>query len=470
MQQSKSAPIQIQWRMQYPPIQPKTWHRWTMTELTSGIADLTKARGSEVLEFFLSRAFHLNLDRHTGWDLTELGSYADSGALGATIFRRGVAYRVGGSQDSLLKSGNYWIEFCQNVSLEKRDECFYVIDSGIPAELLPAWTREADAGVRFTPFESVKNMETVRKFTAEWLRLGRKKHWIIVGGGICSDTAAFAADLAGCSFELYPSTLLAMVDACVGGKTGVNFPPYGKNQLGTFAFPTEVTVCLQFLDTLTDEEFRCGVAEAIKHAILARDAAKLSKLAKSSASANRAAISEMLVELISVKSTVVEIDPDERGQRATLNLGHTLAHALEALAANNGSGEADQIRHGYAVALGLAFVTKVSMSGFGLHKETGVQILSALKSSGCILSSVKLRKGLALKGDDDLIKAWPRISALTTQDKKSQGGLSEWVVLTRNGEILRGKLGSWTNQVSSELLADAWKWLITWIDGTDHQL
>jgi 3-dehydroquinate synthase len=184
---------------------------------------------------------------------------------------------------------------------------------------------------------------------------------------------------------------------------------------------------------------------------------------------NREQIADMLASFINVKASVVEIDPDEKGQRATLNLGHTLGHALESMAINNGSGEADQIRHGYAVALGLAFITKVSSEAFGLNVEIATKILSALKSSGAIQGSRKLHKGLALKNDEVLVDLWPKLSALTTQDKKAKGGASSWVLLTGNGEILRGKDGSWTNQVSLDVLAKAWTWLITWIDDTAHQ-
>lgn len=189
-----------------------------------------------------------------------------------------------------------------------------------------------------------------------------------IGGGITLDLAGFAAGEAGCPWVAIPTTLLAMVDAAHGGKTGVNFSPWGKNQLGLFHSPLAVHLCSQFLTTLPVAEVVSGFAECLKHALLAADDESfrewldLLQRIQATASWDDMGRWAYLIEKSCIyKAGIIAQDPFEQtGARELLNLGHTTAHALEALAAEvrQETGLTNpqfDLRHGNAVAVGLWF-------------------------------------------------------------------------------------------------------------------
>ena len=181
-----------------------------------------------------------------------------------------------------------------------------------------------------------------------------------LGGGVVGDTAGFVAAtyMRGVRFVQCPTTLLAMVDASVGGKTGVDLPE-GKNLVGAFKQPTAVLADLDTLHTLPPEEFSAGLAEVIKHGLLAdpRLFARLEMESWDGRTALPAALQALITDAIQVKRDVVQADPFEGGRRALLNLGHTFAHAIEQV-----SGYA--VRHGPAVGLGLVAAAQLS-AGLG---------------------------------------------------------------------------------------------------------
>lgn len=178
------------------------------------------------------------------------------------------------------------------------------------------------------------------------------------GGGAVTDLAAFAASiyLRGIDVVLIPTSLLAMVDAAVGGKTGIDFAGL-KNLVGTFQPGREVRVYSGFVQSLPDREFRSGLAEVIKAACLAEP--ELFRLLESRRTdvlaRDRSTIDELVRRAVAVKVDVVRRDYREQGVRATLNLGHTFAHALEACM---GLG---RITHGEAVAWGMARAARTSV-------------------------------------------------------------------------------------------------------------
>ncbi len=178
---------------------------------------------------------------------------------------------------------------------------------------------------------------------------------LALGGGVTGDLVGFAAatTLRGLPFVQVPTTLLAMVDSSVGGKTGVN-APQGKNLVGAFHPPRLVVASMDVLETLPDAELRCGLGEVVKHAVLAGEGAlaRLEALAPSLRAREPGALAEVVGESVRLKAEVVASDPDERGRRAILNLGHTLGHALERAC---GLGT---VRHGEAVAIGLAAMAR----------------------------------------------------------------------------------------------------------------
>lgn len=180
-------------------------------------------------------------------------------------------------------------------------------------------------------------------------RLTRTDCVIALGGGVCGDMAGFAAGcyLRGISFIQLPTTLLAAVDSSVGGKTAVDLPQ-GKNLAGLFHQPAAVLCDTNCLKTLPEAELACGAAEAVKTGILAGEGL-FSLLEKGFPSD----WTEIIVQCVTCKGRVVESDPEERGFRRTLNLGHTMGHAIERC--SNFS-----ISHGQAVSVGLACAARAA--------------------------------------------------------------------------------------------------------------
>jgi 3-dehydroquinate synthase len=172
---------------------------------------------------------------------------------------------------------------------------------------------------------------------------------LALGGGVTGDVAGFAAAtfMRGVRFAQVPTTLLAMTDASVGGKTGVDLPQ-GKNLVGAFKQPEIVFIDLAVLETLPAEEVRAGMAEVIKHGVI--DAPDLF----ADLEADQAPITaRQLARSIRVKIDVIEQDPFERGRRAVLNLGHTTAHGLERLSDY-------AMRHGDAVSIGMVAAARIA--------------------------------------------------------------------------------------------------------------
>jgi len=199
--------------------------------------------------------------------------------------------------------------------------------------------------------EQAKTMKVVQRLWGE-LKIGRDGTIVGIGGGSTTDVAGFVAatHLRGVSWLAIPTTLVGMVDAAIGGKTGIN-TDNGKNLAGVFHFPKQVLLDPSLLATLPDEERRAGMAEVVKTGLLAGE--ELWSLPDE----------EMIRACAAFKAAVVLSDPYEReGRRAILNLGHTFAHALEA-----GSGYA--LRHGDAVALGLLAALRVSGRATGVVEE-----------------------------------------------------------------------------------------------------
>ncbi len=229
------------------------------------------------------------------------------------------------------------------------------------------------------PFgESSKNTQTIDYLYNEFLRMGVDRSTFIVGfgGGIVCDIVGYAAStfMRGLPFGFISSTLLSQVDASIGGKNGVNFNGF-KNMIGTFNQPKFVICDQKLLNTLTDDEFRNGFSEIIKHSlisdsemfqfienhipkILGRDTEILQKI---------------ITHSIKAKMKFVEQDEKENGIRRTLNFGHTLAHAIE---------KTSTLSHGQAVSIGLIFATKWSVEKFGFPRNELLRIQSVLSKLG----------------------------------------------------------------------------------------
>lgn len=226
--------------------------------------------------------------------------------------------------------------------------------SNAHAPRLEAALREAG----FTPHlcllpdgEQFKTLAAVAALYDQFLdaHLDRRAAVLALGGGVVGDMAGFAAAtyLRGVAFVQIPTSLLSMVDASVGGKTGVDLPQ-GKNLIGAFKQPDAVLVDTGVLETLPAAEFRSGMAEVVKHGLI--DAPDLFAQLEESGPTTMA---HLVADAVRVKVRVVEEDPFERGRRAVLNLGHTFGHALEQVSHYT-------IRHGEAVAIGMVAATQMS--------------------------------------------------------------------------------------------------------------
>jgi 3-dehydroquinate synthase len=248
-----------------------------------------------------------------------------------------------------------------------------------------------------------------------------------------------------------------MVDACVGGKTGVNFPPYGKNQLGAFAFPHKVTIDPAWLTTLESRDILAGGAECLKHAILAGKPDLMTGLTTALQQQNLTTLAAYLPTMVQIKADIVAKDPTEQGIRATLNLGHTLAHALEAVSHGSGNPPDQTIHHGEAVALGLYFATILSERAGYLAKDKSSFITQHLLQSGTIIGKAQLARYLGSQtlSQDDI---WPRIAAHFAHDKKHKSNqtASQWILLQDFGTVQRDEDGSYTVGVDAEILKLSW--------------
>jgi 3-dehydroquinate synthase len=207
--------------------------------------------------------------------------------------------------------------------------------------------------------EAEKSFDNVGKVLASLAGLGATRDACIIalGGGVVGDLAGFAAAcwMRGIDFIQMPTTLLAMVDSSVGGKTGVNLPE-GKNLVGAFHQPRAVVADINALATLPDREYRAGLAEIVKGAAIGDPGffAWLEEHADAITTREPAVVAEAIARKCAYKAGVVARDETEQGERALLNLGHTFGHALET------AGHYTALLHGEAVAAGMVLAARLS--------------------------------------------------------------------------------------------------------------
>ena len=227
--------------------------------------------------------------------------------------------------------------------------------------------------------ESVKTLQTVETIYRRFIELSvdRSTFVLAVGGGIVTDVAGFAAStyMRGLKFGFVSTTLLGQVDASVGGKNGVNVDGY-KNMAGTFTQPQFVICDPGLLRTLPDREFRAGLAEVVKAAIIA-DADLFGRIENTTFEALRTdtdLLTDAVSAAIRVKADIVERDEHESGDRRKLNLGHTLAHAIEKCS--------NRMNHGEAVAVGTALIAGAAVKLGVLSEADRDRIVHVLMQLG----------------------------------------------------------------------------------------
>lgn len=297
----------------------------------------------------------------------------------------------------------------------------------------------------FPAGEEYKNLDTVKKLY-EFLilkRYDRSDVLVALGGGVVGDLCGYTAAtyLRGIRFIQIPTTLLSQVDSSIGGKTGVDFDAY-KNMVGAFHMPILVYTNTATLLTLTQEQFCCGTGEIIKHGLIkSQEYYQWIREQKDHILARDLAVCEtMILESDKIKRAVVEQDPTEKGDRALLNFGHTLGHAIEKLMQF-------QLMHGQCVALGCAGAAYLSAKRGEITMEETIQLGELLEQFG--LPSVLGDWGL---NPQDIIAA-------TKNDKKMESGKIKFVLLHQIGNAYVDRT------VTDDEMTDA----VLWLSGGAHE-
>ena len=271
---------------------------------------------------------------------------------------------------------------------------------------------DSEAGKSFATYQKVLDWLGAAGFT-------RNDLIVAVGGGAVTDLSGFVASswLRGIDWVAVPTTLAAMVDAAVGGKTGIN-SEYGKNLIGSFYSPISVLVDLSWLSTLSDRDFAAGLAEVIKCGFIVDT--EIVELLKDrnllDVRSDRALTLELITRSIAVKAKVVSGDFKESFDREILNYGHTLGHAIELHSKY-------ALRHGECVSIGLVFADN-------LANKSGILADQATDLHKKILSNL----GLPTSYES---RHWPELRANMAIDKKSRSGTLRFVAISELGKTLR---------------------------------
>lgn len=270
------------------------------------------------------------------------------------------------------------------------------------------------------PSDAAKTVETLTNVWEALQRGGasRRSLMLCVGGGMVTDLGGFAAATfkRGISFINVPTTLLAMVDAAVGGKTGINLGNL-KNEVGAFREATAVVCDTSFLTTLDKENLRSGFAEMLKHSLLASREMWARHLSFDLQRPDMKALLPLVGESISVKQNIVRQDPEERGLRKALNLGHTFGHALESFYLEKGKAGL----HGYFVAWGM--ICELYLSCILETFPT-----DAMRQTVQFILENYGRPALTCKDYDELYE-------LMLHDKKNSAGIISCTLLAGIGEL-----------------------------------
>ena len=265
--------------------------------------------------------------------------------------------------------------------------------------------------------------KSIRTLTEIWQNLSRNgatRHSLLInlGGGMVTDIGGFAAATfkRGIDFINIPTTLLAMVDAAVGGKTGINLNGL-KNEVGAFSDARFVIIDTTFLKTLDNENLKSGYAEMLKHGLIGRMEQWVELINYDLARPDLVMLQQMVSESLEVKRSIVAEDPHEHGIRKALNLGHTVGHAFESFAMTTGM----PILHGYAVAYGLICELYLSAIKTGFPTDILRQMVSFIREN---------YGQMPITCND-----YPALVSLMRHDKKNTTGTINFTLLADIGDI-----------------------------------
>ncbi len=296
---------------------------------------------------------------------------------------------------------------------------FLLVDSNTHEHCLAAFLQRLETNkeieaIEIEAGEEFKNLQTCEGVwnALSELNADRKSLLLNLGGGVVTDLGGFVASTfkRGIRFINIPTSLLSMVDASVGGKTGVDLGNL-KNQIGVTNQPEMVIIDSFYLQTLPKEEMRSGLAEILKHGLIADE--KYWNKVSNLSSLNLAQLDEIIRESVAIKAAVVEKDPLEKNIRKTLNYGHTLGHAIESYCLTHP--EKKKLLHGEAIAIGMILETFISVKQAGFPSEKLENISRVIKD---------------IYGSHDFnAEDVEKISELMKFDKKNSHGKINFVLL-----------------------------------------
>ena len=265
-----------------------------------------------------------------------------------------------------------------------------------------------------------KNLETLAHVWKELGDHGATRHSLMVnlGGGMVTDLGGFAASTfkRGIKYINIPTTLLAMVDASVGGKTGINFNGL-KNEIGVFSPAEYVLIETEFLKTLDIQNLLSGYAEMLKHGLISTTGHWAELLNFDMNHIDYETLKKLVAQSVQIKEDIVEQDPFEKGIRKALNVGHTVGHAFESLALETGH----HVLHGYAVAWGIVCELYFSYTQVGFPKDKLRQSIQFIKEHyGTFAFDCK---------------QYDRLYEFMTHDKKNNAGIINFTLLGEIGDI-----------------------------------
>lgn len=267
-----------------------------------------------------------------------------------------------------------------------------------------------------------KTLDSTAHVWQELQQGGATRHSLLInlGGGMITDLGGFAASTfkRGINFINIPTTLLSMVDASVGGKTGINFGSL-KNEIGVFNDSKYVILCTEFLKTLDDANLRSGYAEMLKHGLINRYTIKMWQelITFDITNPDLKELQRMVAESVAIKEKVVEEDPHEHGIRKALNLGHTAGHAFESWAMRHGN----PVLHGYAVAYGIIPELYLAVMKCNFSQDVMRQAVRYIREVYGILPVT--------------CNDYPELLELMTHDKKNTAGIINFTLLGGIGDI-----------------------------------
>lgn len=274
--------------------------------------------------------------------------------------------------------------------------------------------------ITIAPTDEAKNIESLQHVWTELQRGGATRHSLLLnlGGGMVTDLGGFAASTfkRGMAYVNVPTTLLAQVDASVGGKTGINFGGL-KNEIGVFSPASSVLISSVFLRTLDHDNLLSGYAEMLKHGLLSTAENWAELLNFDITEPDFALLQQLVAKSVAIKERIVEADPTEKGLRKALNLGHTAGHAIESLALQ----EERTVLHGYAVAWGLLMELYLSARHLGFPAKVMHQMEAYVREHyGKFLYECR---------------HYDTLLGFMSHDKKNQGGNINFTLLSAIGDI-----------------------------------